>query len=152
MATPDRRKGQIYLADEHLAAPILASSLCRVAIVVFLVLLTISARIPLRVWRQQMGLLLLFGTLVLLLLLVLPDGIAVSQQPRLPTPEMLSNWPSELKQPESLTALPPVTDYRYDGVNLQIAKVGPINLAINITQRSLRISANNGTRRNYRRP
>ncbi|MEO1619472.1 MAG: CbiQ family ECF transporter T component [Cyanobacteria bacterium J06632_3] len=123
-----------------LAAPILASSLCRVAIVVFLVLLTISARIPLRVWRQQMGLLLLFGTLVLLLLLVLPDGIAVSQQPRLPTPEMLSNWPSELRQPESLTALPPVTDYRYDVVNLQIAKVGPINLAINITQRSLRIA------------
>ncbi|MEO0767868.1 MAG: CbiQ family ECF transporter T component [Cyanobacteria bacterium J06649_4] len=123
-----------------LIAPVLASSACRIAIVVLLILFTISARIPLRVWRQQMGLLLLFGALVTMLILVMPDGIAVSQQPRLPTADMLNNWPAELSAPEGLPALPPATEYRYDLVNWQIAKLGPFNFAIHITQRSLRIA------------
>ncbi len=72
-----------------LLAPILANSACRIAIVAFLVVLTISARIPLRVWRQQMGWLLVLGALVTGLLLIMPDGIAVSQQPRLPTEQMI---------------------------------------------------------------
>lgn len=135
----DARVKLIWLLS-ILLAPILASSPCRVAIVVFLVLLTISARIPLRVWRQQMGWLLLLGTMVTLLLLVMPDGIAVSQQPRLPTAQMLDNWPEELSVPETLPDVPPATSYRYDIVDWQIAEVPPLNFAIHITQRSLRIA------------
>ncbi len=123
-----------------LLAPVLASALCRIAIVAFLVLLTISARIPLRVWRQQMGWLLLLGTIVTLLLLVMPDGIAISQQPRLPTAQTLEDWPEKLTSPETLPNLPPVTGYRYDIVDLEIAQLPPLNLSLHITQRSLRLA------------
>jgi len=123
-----------------LLAPVLASSLCRIAIVVFLLLLTVSARIPLRVWRQQMGWLLVFGAIATSILLLAPDGIAVSQQPRLPTTAVLNSWPEGLTPPETLPTLPTATNYRYDIVDWQIAQLGPINLAIHITQRSLRLA------------
>lgn len=122
-----------------LLAPVLASELCRIAIVVFLVLLTLSARIPLRVWRQQMGWLLLLGAFATALLLIMPDGIAVSQQPRLPTQQMLAEWPDGLDAPETLPEVPTATGYRYDIVNLEIAQ-RPLNLGIHITQRSRRIA------------
>ncbi|PZO48908.1 MAG: hypothetical protein DCF15_17465 [Phormidesmis priestleyi] len=122
-----------------LLAPILASSPYRIATVAFLVLLTITARIPLRVWRQQMGWLLLVGALVTVLLLVTPDGIAITQQPRLPTPVMLQDWPTDLTPPETLPAVPPATGYRYDIVDVTIAE-RPFNLGLHITQRSLRLA------------
>jgi energy-coupling factor transport system permease protein len=123
-----------------LLAPVLANAPCRIAIVVFLILLTLSARIPWRVWRQQMGWLLLVGALATLLLLVMPDGIAVSQQPRLPTEQILESWPADLRSPETLPALPPVTGYQYNVFGLEIAKLPPLNLALQVTQRSLRIA------------
>lgn len=123
-----------------LLAPVLASSIYRIVIVVMLLLLTVSARIPWRVWRQQMGWLLLLASLITVLLLLLPDGIAVSQQPRLPSAQTIGNWPDTLSAPEALPTLPPVTGYRYDIVDWQIARLGPLNLAIHITQRSLRIA------------
>ena len=119
-----------------LLAPVLASSPCRIAIVAFLVALTISARIPLRVWRQQMGWLLVLGAIVTLLLLIMPDGIAVNQQPRLPTAQMAQNWPDDLTPPEILPEVPTATGYRYDLVDIEL----PLGLAINVTQRSLRIA------------
>ena len=121
-----------------LLAPILAESIYRLAIVAFLVLLTISARIPLRVWRQQMGWLLLLGAFVTALLLISPDGIAVSQQPRLPTTQTLKEWPDDLMSPEVLPDTPDVTGYRYDIVDIEIAK--RLNLGLHITQRSRRIA------------
>ncbi|KPQ35729.1 MAG: energy-coupling factor transport system permease protein [Phormidesmis priestleyi Ana] len=122
-----------------LLAPVLANSPWRIAIVVFLVLLTITARIPWRVWRQQMGLLLVFGVIITLLVLIAPDGIAISQQPRLPTAEILANWPEDLTPPERLPILPDATGYRYDLINVQIAE-RPFNLGFNVTQRSLRLA------------
>ncbi len=135
----DARVKLIWLLS-ILLAPILASAPYRIAIVAFLVLLTISAQIPLRVWRQQMGLLLLIGLLVTLLLLVMPDGIAVSQQPRLPTAQVLADWPENLSSPETLPAVPTATNYRYDIVDWQVAKLPPFDFAIQITQRSRRIA------------
>ena len=127
-----------------LLAPILANIVCRVAIVVFLVLLTISARIPLRVWRQQMGWLLLVGVIVTGLLLVMPDGVAISQQPRLPTAQTLENWPNDLIPPEELPKVPTATSYQYDIVDVEIAK-RPLDLGIHVTQRSHRIAISFGT-------
>ncbi len=121
-----------------LLAPILAESIYRIAIVTFLVLLTISARIPLRVWRQQMGWLLILGAFVTALLLISPDGIAVSQQPRLPTTQTLKDWPEDLTPPEVLPKIPDVTGYRYDIVDIEIAK--RFNWGVHITQRSRRIA------------
>jgi energy-coupling factor transport system permease protein len=68
-----------------LAAPIMANSPYRVALVVLLILITLAAGIPWRVWRQQMGWLLLLSFFVMLLGAVSPDGLGVDPQPRLPT-------------------------------------------------------------------
>lgn len=68
-----------------LLAPIMANSLCRVVLVVLLILLTLTAGIPWRVWRQQMGWLLFLAFFVLVLGAIGPDGLGVDHQPRLPT-------------------------------------------------------------------
>lgn len=94
-----------------LLTPVLAGWEWRVALVVMLIGLTLSARIPWRVWRQQMGWLMLLALLVAGLILVMPDGIAVSQQPPLPTQDAISSLDMP---PETLLALPLATDgYRY---------------------------------------
>ncbi|MDV2991713.1 MAG: Energy-coupling factor transporter transmembrane protein EcfT [Chroococcidiopsis sp. SAG 2025] len=70
-----------------LAAPIMANSLYRVSLVILLILITLTAGIPWRVWRQQMGWLLTLSFFVLILGAVSPDGLGVDPQPRLPTAE-----------------------------------------------------------------
>ena len=50
----------------------------------FLVVLTVVVNIPLRVWKQQMGWLLIISFLVFLIIALSPDGLAISSQPRLP--------------------------------------------------------------------
>ncbi|NJN01040.1 MAG: hypothetical protein HC816_00365 [Leptolyngbyaceae cyanobacterium RM1_1_2] len=105
----DARVKMFWLMS-FLAAPIWANDLWRCLLVALLVLLTLSACIPLRVWRQQMGWLLLLGALVFLLTMVTPDGLAIEQQPRLPIPETVAalNPP-----PETLPDLPQPTGYSY---------------------------------------
>ena len=131
----DARVKLIWLLSV-LLAPVLASSPCRIAIVAFLVLLTISARIPWRVWRQQMGWLMMLGAIVTVLLLIMPDGIAVTQQPRLPTAQMIQDWSDKFPPPEVLPEVPTVTGYQYDIVDIDL----PLNLGIYVTQRSLRVA------------
>ncbi|MEO1400538.1 MAG: CbiQ family ECF transporter T component [Cyanobacteria bacterium J06635_1] len=116
-----------------LLTPILANAVWRVALVLMLIGLTISARIPLRVWRQQMGWLLMLALLVSALILVMPDGIAVLHQPRLPTPEQLASLDSPL---DALPPLPPPTNYRYTLVDWGWLKV---------TQQSMQLAIRVGT-------
>lgn len=78
-----------------LVTPILANSQWRFALVGLLLLLTISARIPYRVWRQQLGWLALLSLAVMLLTFVMPDGLEVSQVDRTPPPEVLNPAPPE---------------------------------------------------------
>ncbi len=109
----DSRVKLAWLAS-FLLSPILANALWRFGVVVALVGLTLAAWIPLRVWRQQMGWLLTICTFMFFLTLILPDGLAVAYQPRLPTPAALASLDPV---PPSL-ALPPLdplpqADYRY---------------------------------------
>ena len=67
---------------------VLASSGWRVLLVALLIAITLTAGIPLRVWRQQMGWLLTLSFFVLLLAAVMPDGLGVKYQPRLPADEL----------------------------------------------------------------
>ncbi|GAB4347081.1 MAG: CbiQ family ECF transporter T component [Cyanophyceae cyanobacterium] len=67
-----------------LLVPILASGIFRLAIAAVLVLLTLAAGIPARVWRKQMVWLLTIGTFVVLLTALSPDGYAIDYRPRLP--------------------------------------------------------------------
>jgi energy-coupling factor transport system permease protein len=85
-----------------LAAPLLASAQWRLFLCVFLIFLTITAMIPLRVWKQQMGWLFLFALWVFLLLTIAPDGLEVHTQSRLPPDEL-----AFAKQPAQLPALSP---------------------------------------------
>jgi energy-coupling factor transport system permease protein len=67
-----------------LLTPLLANPLWRVVLVVALIVLTLSTRLPWRVWKQQMGWLLALCLMVFALSTVLPDGLQSRHQPRLP--------------------------------------------------------------------
>ncbi|MBW4539931.1 MAG: CbiQ family ECF transporter T component [Myxacorys chilensis ATA2-1-KO14] len=71
-----------------LAAPLLATATWRLILVAVLILLTVAARIPLRIWRQQMGWLLFLAVYVFALVAIAPDGLGVDSQPRLPPNEL----------------------------------------------------------------
>ena len=83
-----------------LLSPLLANPYFRLILVVLLFLITLSAAIPLRVWRQQIGWLLIVSVLVFLITLIAPDGLAINYNPRLPS--------TDLNQ-----SLPQPTDYQY---------------------------------------
>lgn len=74
-----------------LLSPILANAVWRVVPVVMLILFTLTAGIPLRVWRQQMGWLLMLTFFVLILAAISPDGLGVDYQPRLPSDAIAPN-------------------------------------------------------------
>ncbi len=96
----DARVKLIWLMS-FLIAPVLANPIWRMGLVLLLILITISALIPLRVWRQQMGLLLTFSVLICLITAIAPDGLPVEHQPRLPAQELGFD-----RQPPTLPAAP----------------------------------------------
>ncbi|PSR14631.1 hypothetical protein C8255_23895 [filamentous cyanobacterium CCP3] len=116
-----------------LVTPIWANAYWRFGLVALLVLLTLAARIPFRVWRQQMGWLVVLAGIVMLLTFVMPDGLQVSQTPWLPTPEAMETLENP---PELLPELPQPTSYRY-----VVFDWGPIT----ITRRSLDLGIRIGT-------
>lgn len=71
-----------------LLTPILANPFWRIGLVFALVLLTLSARIPKRVWKQQMVWLLVLAVIVFILTCIFDDGLAIEHQPRLPDPDL----------------------------------------------------------------
>ena len=110
-----------------LLTPIAANPIWRLGIVGFLLLLTLSARIPIRIWKRQIGLLLAFSLLLFGVTLFLPDGINASHQPRLPPvngasltsgadigEDITSGSPSDSSSSQdALSDLPQPTNYRY---------------------------------------
>ena len=126
-----------------LVAPLLANPYWRLSLLGLLVILTISAAIPLRVWRQQMGWLLILSVLVFLITAIAPDGLAVKSQPRLP--ELCFNGKQELITPqltpsaelECYSYLPQPTSYKYVLVETTAIKFLP---KITITRRSLDVA------------
>ncbi len=143
-----------------LIAPILANPVWRLMLVAMLIVLTLSAAIPFRVWKQQMGLLLLFCLLVFCLSAIAPDGLPSEHQPRIPADELtFSQQPATLPPPQkpkpwyqpfnigsnSLTQnpkspipnkLPQPTNYSY-----VVFKQGPIK----ITRKSIDLAINVST-------
>ena len=116
-----------------LVTPILANAEWRFALVGLLLALTLAARIPYRVWRQQLGWLALLSLAVMLLTFVMPDGLEVSQPARMPTPEAMDALDPP---PEILPDLPQPTGYRYVVFDWRF---------ITITQRSLDLGIRVGT-------
>ncbi len=78
-----------------LVAPLLANPIWRLGLAGILFLLTLSAAIPLRVWRQQLGWLLTLCTFVLMITALTPDGLSVISQPRFPETNLILPQPSD---------------------------------------------------------
>ncbi len=76
-------------------SPLLANPFWRLMLVGLLLILTWLAGIPWRVQKNQMGWLLFFTILFLIVTAIVPDGLAINYHPRLPTSEL------ELSQPTS---------------------------------------------------
>lgn len=94
-----------------LLTPLLASELWRLALVGLLILITLSARIPLRVWKRQMGWLLVFCSLLFVVSCIMPDGIVAEHQPRLPADEISFALPNSTETVSP--PLPQPTSYNY---------------------------------------
>jgi len=115
----DARVKLVWLMS-FLIAPLLANPIWRLVLVGLLILITLLARIPLRVWKRQMGWLLMFCGLLFVVSCLMPDGLAVDHQPRLPQDELrfdlYANQPEQqqAKPPSNSTVtLPQPTSYRY---------------------------------------
>ena len=118
-----------------LLLPLLASLEWRLGLSAALMALTVSARIPFRVWKQQMGWLLALCLYVCTLISIAPDGLNAEHQVRLPADEIkFLQQPSTLLPAEpakpwyqtigssaksdigglvTAPSLPTATDYRY---------------------------------------
>ncbi|MGL5082370.1 MAG: energy-coupling factor transporter transmembrane component T family protein [Microcoleaceae cyanobacterium] len=128
-----------------LLTPLLANPLWRLSVVGFLVGITLSARIPWRVWKRQMGWLLMFCSLLFIISCILPDGVTVEHRPRLPEDEIAfqrSSMPSSQNTQTAQSgsseqqALPQPTPYRYT-----IFQQGPLT----ITRRSVDLGIRTST-------
>ena len=115
----DPRVKLIWLMT-FLLAPLLSNPFWRVGLAVSLIVLTIAAKIPFRVWSKQMGWLLLLCFFMLLFASISPDSLGVSYTPRQPafchqlsSVAQTSNDSPEQLIPECNVTLPPATDYRY---------------------------------------
>ncbi|MBC7517125.1 MAG: hypothetical protein H7237_12000 [Alkalinema sp. FL-bin-369] len=85
-----------------LLLPLLASLEWRLGLSAALMALTVSARIPFRVWKQQMGWLLALCLYICTLISIAPDGLNAEHQVRLPADEI-----KFLQQPSTLLPAEP---------------------------------------------
>ncbi len=99
-----------------LLSPIQANHIWRIAIAVLLIVLTLASKIPMRIWKQQMGILLLLAFMTLAIATFSPDGINANVQPRRPIPEINVTdkvIDKEAIAPSLTVKLPQPTQYSY---------------------------------------
>jgi energy-coupling factor transport system permease protein len=125
----DPRVKMLWLMG-FLLTPLLANAVWRLILVALLIALTLLARIPLRVWRQQLGWLSFLAIAVFALTAMSPDGLAVDYQARRPGLTIAPVANPNAATPK-LTPLPPATDYSY-----VLIDKGPIK----VTRRSLDVA------------
>ncbi|MGK7924451.1 MAG: energy-coupling factor transporter transmembrane protein EcfT [Spirulina sp.] len=85
----DPRVKLVWLLS-FLITPVVSSSSWRVILAFLLLVITLTARIPLRAWRQQAGWLFIVCTIAFIITCFVNDGVAVISQPRLPEPTLES--------------------------------------------------------------
>lgn len=124
-----------------LLAPVLGNSIWRIVLVLLLILMTITAKIPLRVWRQQMGWLLMLGFFIFILTAITPDGLQAEHQPRLPEEELTFNNPKPATTASPQPSPAPQISPNPSGYNYVIFQQGPVK----ITRKSLDLAINIST-------
>ncbi len=97
-----------------LLTPIQGNELWRIAIALLLIVLTFASKIPMRVWKQQMGILLLLAFMTFAIATISPDGFNATVQPRRPIPEVnvANDKPPTIASPLTIK-LPQPTSYNY---------------------------------------
>ncbi|PMB02964.1 hypothetical protein CEN49_24455 [Fischerella thermalis CCMEE 5273] len=113
---------------------IFANNLWRVLLVVLLIIATLIARIPKRVWQQQMGWLLMLCFFVLVIAAISPDGLGISYQPRLPENDFIS---TEQSNPATSTTPTPTIETSPTHDQQKYSYVLFEKGAIKVTRRSL---------------
>ncbi|MTJ55192.1 hypothetical protein FJR38_22205 [Anabaena sp. UHCC 0253] len=119
-----------------LSSYVVANNFWRVLLVLLLILFTVFARIPLRVWRQQMGWLLILSFMVLVIGSISPDGLGINYQPRLPANEQILTQPTTAKNTQ---VTPEITnsnkEYSYVLIDKGFVKVSrrSLDLAISLS-------------------
>lgn len=133
----DARVKLVWLISLMLS-PIAANPIWRLSLVGWLLLLTLLTLLPFRVWRQQMGLVMLFSLLLFFITALAPDGLKATHQPRLPAHDQISdnriNVPTNPATADPRLTAPPLpqpTDYRYVLIDR-----GPIR----VTRRSVELA------------
>lgn len=120
---------------------VFANNLWRISLVAILILVTIFAWIPRRVWRQQMGWLLILCFFVFIIAALTPDGLGVNYQPRRPINESVSLAPPNIPStpPPTTPSLPPpvkaAQNYRYVLVDKGLVRVTrrSLDLAVSLS-------------------
>ncbi|MBE9230407.1 energy-coupling factor transporter transmembrane protein EcfT [Cuspidothrix issatschenkoi LEGE 03284] len=131
----DPRVKLIWLLS-FLSSYIIANNYWRVFLVLLLIIFTLFAKIPLRVWRQQMGWLLILSSLVLVITAISPDGSGINYQSRLPANERILTQPITDKNTQ---ITPKIADsnkkYKYVLVHQGFVKVTrrSLDLAISLS-------------------
>lgn len=120
---------------------VFANNLWRISLVAILILVTIFAWIPRRVWRQQMGWLLILCFFVFIIAALTPDGLGVSYQPRRPINGSASLAPPNIPStpPPTTPSLPPpvkaAQNYRYVLVDKGLVRITrrSLDLAVSLS-------------------
>jgi energy-coupling factor transport system permease protein len=115
---------------------IFANNEWRVLLVVLLILATLAARIPFRVWRQQMGWLLMLAFFVLLLGSISPDGLGIDYQPRLPANQQILTQ----KPNQNTATVPPSLAKHRQGYSYVLVQQGPIRITRRSVDLAVRLS------------
>jgi len=115
-----------------LSSYIIANNYWRVFLVIILILITLFARIPLRVWRQQMGWLLVLSVMVLAISAISPDGLGIDYQSRLPLNEKILEQIVTSSQPLT-KAVESHQDYHYVLFHAGIFKINRYSLDLAIS-------------------
>ncbi|MBW4597128.1 MAG: CbiQ family ECF transporter T component [Brasilonema angustatum HA4187-MV1] len=124
----DPRVKLIWLMS-FLTTYIFANNLWRVLLVVLLIFATLIARIPRRVWQQQMGWLLTFCFFILVVIAITPDGLGIKYQPRLPNnQQVLTEQSASTQSTPAPMSANKQQDYKY-----VLFDKGPVK----VTRRSL---------------
>jgi energy-coupling factor transport system permease protein len=121
---------KLFWLLSFLLSPTLSNPIWRVAMVAILIALTLSAGIPARVWKQQMGLLMLLAVMTFAIATFSPDGLNVTHQPRRPIAEPVASQVSSKTQ-----TLASRTEYKYvlfKAGNIQITRQS-LNLGTRIS-------------------
>ncbi|MBE9210808.1 energy-coupling factor transporter transmembrane protein EcfT [Nostoc sp. LEGE 06077] len=113
-----------------------ATNQWRVLLVALLIIFTLVAKIPRRVWQQQMGWLLTLTVLVLFIAAVSPDGLGVSYQPRLPANEQVLTQPVNTKKAPN-TQHSPLSTKKYSYI---LFHQGPVKITRHSLDLAVRLS------------